>query len=223
MSFKTYPIIWIILFCFGFPTVALGQYIQKETIIEKDKTTTYAVIYSEGLAGAAQWGTGVKMMKDGTTIRHQVSKGNGGNLSVNDRIPFRFIVATQDVGNNDLNWMQAQGVNSGGQDEKPDFTATGGDTGCRKYGDDGQPGAGRKWRVPTQRELQLMWIFREAIGVIYSGNPMEGTTGTAKRYWASTEKGATDAWFFEFAPGIPYCDTQPKNTQNGMVRCVSDY
>lgn len=29
-----------------------GQYIQKETV----GGTTYAVIYSEGLAGAAQWG-----------------------------------------------------------------------------------------------------------------------------------------------------------------------
>lgn len=217
MSFKTYSILWIVLFCFGFPSGVFGQYILKETIGGK----TYAVIYADSLAGSAQWGLGVKMMRNGTTIRHQVAKGNGGNLSVNDRIPFRFIVADQDVGNNG-DWMTAQGVNSGDQDEKSDFSGTGVSTGCRQYGAIGQPGEGRQWRVPTQRELQLIWMFRQPIGLI-SGNPME-ESGKTKRYWASTEKGATEAWFFEFAPGKPYCDTQAKTKSDGtVVRCVSDY
>lgn len=217
MSFKTCSILWIVLFCFGLPSGVFGQYIQKETIGGK----TYAVIYAEGLAGAAQWGSGVKIMRNGATIRHQVSKGNGGNLSVNDRIPFRFIVAPTDVGSNDKNWMAVQGVNDGGQDDNPDFATTA-NTGCRWYGTAGAPGEGRKWRVPTQRELQLMWMFREAIGAIYKDKLME-ETGRTKRYWSSTEKGATDAWFFDFTSGKPYCDIQAKSTANGMVRCVSDY
>lgn len=217
MSFKTYSILWSVLFCFGFPLEVFGQYIQKETIGGK----TYAVIYSDGLAGSARWGLGVKMMRNGTTIRHQVSKGNGGNLSVNDRIPFRFIVATEDVGSNDRSWMAVQGVNDGGQNQNTDFTTTA-NTGCRWYGTAGAPGAGRKWRVPTQRELQLMWMFREPIGVIYKNKLME-EAGKTKRYWSSTEKGTTDACFFDFTPGMPYCDTQAKSTANGMVRCVSDY
>lgn len=217
MSFKTYSILWSVLFCFGFPLEVFGQYIQKETIGGK----TYAVIYSDGLAGSARWGLGVKMMRNGTTIRHQVSKGNGGNLSVNDRIPFRFIVATEDVGSNDRSWMAVQGVNDGGQNQNTDFTTTA-NTGCRWYGTAGAPGAGRKWRVPTQRELQLMWMFREPIGVIYKNKLME-EAGKTKRYWSSTEKGTTDAWLFDFTPGMPYCDTQAKSTANGMVRCVSDY
>ena len=44
MSFKTYSILWIVLFCFGFPTGIFGQYIQKETIGGK----SYAVIYADG-------------------------------------------------------------------------------------------------------------------------------------------------------------------------------
>lgn len=219
MSFKIYPILWIVLFCFGFPSGVFGQYIQKETIGEK----TYAVIYADGLAGAAQWGAGVGMTKNGATIRHQVSRGNGGNLSVNDRIPFRFIVAPTDVGNNDENWMTVQGVSDGGNNNNPDFT-TPANTGCRLYGTgaSGTPGAGRKWRVPTQRELQLMWMFRDPIGLIYKEKPME-EPNRKKRYWASTEKGANQAWFFDFEKGMPYCDTQTKSTVNGMVRCVSDY
>lgn len=216
-SFKIYPILWIVLFCFGLPSGVFGQYIQKETIGGK----TYAVIYSEGMAGAAQWGTGVKMMRNGTTIRHQVSKGNGGNLSVNDRIPFRFIVATEDVGDNNQNWMMVQGLNDGGRDQNADFTTTE-NTGCRLYGADGSPGAGRTWRVPTQRELQLMWMFREPIGLIYKENPMEESDKT-KKYWSSTERGTDYAWFFEFTPGMPCCDIQDKREVKGMVRCVSDY
>lgn len=218
MSFKTYSILWTVLFCFGFPTGVFGQYIQKEETIGGK---TYAVIYADGLAGAARWTPGVKMMRNGATIRHQVSKGNGGNLSVNDRIPFRFIVAPEDVGNNDGSWVTVQGVNDGGLNQDPDFTTTA-NTGCRWYGTAGAPGAGRKWRVPTQRELQLMWMFREPIRVIYQNKPME-EAGKTKRYWSSTEKGTTDAWFFDFTPGMPYCDTQAKSTANGMVRCVSDY
>lgn len=217
MSFNTYSILWIVLFCFGFPSGVFGQYIQKETIGEK----TYAVIYADGLAGAARWVPGVKMMRNGTTIRHQVSKGNGGNLSVNDRIPFRFIVAPEDIGDNNRNWMTVQGVNDGGQNQNSDFTTTA-NTGCRWYGTADAPGAGRTWRVPTQRELQLMWMFREAIGAIYNTKPME-EAGKTKRYWSSTEKGTDQAWFFDFTLGIPYCDTQAKNTVNGMARCVSDY
>lgn len=187
MSFKIYFILWIVLCCFGFPSGAFGQYIQKETIGGK----TYAVIYADGLAGAAQWGIGVKMMRNGATIRHQVNKGNGGNLSVNDRIPFRFIVAPTDVENNNKNWMAVQGVNDGGQNQNSDFTTTA-NTGCRWYGASGAPGAGRKWRVPTQRELQLIWMFREPIGLIYTNNPME-EAGKTKKYWSSTEKGADQA------------------------------
>lgn len=217
MSFKTCSILWGVLFCFGLPSGVFGQYIQKETVGGK----TYAVIYSDGLAGAARWEAGVRMMKDGATIRHQATKGNGGNLSVNDRIPLRFIVATEDVMNNNADWGVVQGVRSGLSNNDPTFPNAQ-NTGCRKYGTAGQPGEGRTWRVPTQRELQLMWMFREPIGLIYKENPME-ETGKKKKYWSATEKGTDQAWFFVFAPGMPNCDAQSKIMASGMVRCVSDY
>lgn len=220
MSFKTYSVLWTVLFCFGLPSVAFGQYIRKEQITQNSQTKTYAVIYAEGLAGAAQWAPGVKMMRNGATIRHQVSKGNEGNLSVNDRIPFRFIVAPTDVGSNDMTWAAVQGVTDGTSDNKADFNSSG-KSGCGSYGNT-EPGAGRTWRVPTQRELQLMWLFREPIGLI-TGNSMEGSSGAPKKYWASTEAGPGDAWFFDFELGNPFCGIQKKNLTNGMVRCVSDY
>ena len=87
MSFKYYillPIVWV---CLCFPSDAFGQYIKKETV----NSQVYAVIYAEGLAGSAQWVSGFKMMKNDATIRHQVSRGNGGNPIVNDRIPMQLM------------------------------------------------------------------------------------------------------------------------------------
>lgn len=215
MRFGTYYMLLFILTCFGFPSDASGQFIRKEVAGVK----TYAVIYAEGMAKSAQWVAGFRMMRNGTTIRHQVSGGNGGNLSVNDKIPMRFIVAPTDL--SALTWMQAEGGTGGGNDLNADFAGPQ-NTGCRLYGSAGQPGAGRKWRVPTQRELQLMWMFRVPVGVIYPSAPMETATAVTKNYWSSTEKDAGNAWFFDFKKDEPSCSWQTKSTP-AYVRCVSDY
>lgn len=213
MIFKYYILLSIVWVCACFPLHVFGQYIQKETVNGKD----YAVIYSEGLAEAARWGTGFRMTKDGATIRHQVDRGNGGNILVNDKIPMRFIVAPTDVPNPNT-WMEAEGVsadNNGNLDAT--FSGTN-PSGCLNYSNG--VGTGRKWRLPTQRELMLMWMFREPIGIIYSGGAMGSAAD--KKYWAATEKDATNAWYFDFTANTPACSWQTKNTK-ARVRCVSDY
>lgn len=223
MKYKYYFALSVLLVSLYFPTGAYGQLIRKETI----GSETYAVIYAEGLSGAAQWQPGFNMMsavsgggeEKRATIRHQVSKGNGGNTSVNDRIPYRFIVAPTDLTN--ATWMSAAGV---GSNNKGNLNATfmsAENSGCAKYGTTGQPGAGRTWRVPTQRELQLMWLYRVPIGIVYPRAPMEESVPT-KFYWASTEQDADNAWAFDFRFNMPSCFTQNKGTTS-YVRCVSDY
>ncbi len=209
MSFKYYSTLLIVLVCLGFPSEAFGQYLRKETVNAKD----YAIIYSEGLAGAAKWEAGMKMTRNGATIRHRVSKGNGGNPSINDKIPMRFIVAPEDVAN--VTWMQAGGVTGGNGNLNADFTTTNTGTGCNGYNY-----GSRKWRVPTQRELQLMWLFRAPIGIIYPSGAMENVS--TKNYWASTEQDADNAWIVDFKQDVPHCFWQPK-TNTANVRCVSDY
>lgn len=216
MSLKYYIILSIVWVWFSSPLDTFGQYILKDTVT-LSKGKKYAIIYSEGLAKSAQWNLGFKMMRDSATIRHQVSKGNGGNLSVNDKIPVRFIVAPSDIV--DVNWMQAGGVTGGNGNLNADFASTTENTGCGGYGKTTE-GLGRTWRVPTQRELQLIWLFRVPIGIIYPTAPMENAS--TKNYWASTEKDAANAWAFDFKQGIPHCFWQPKTTP-GYVRCVSDY
>ena len=206
MSFKYYillPIVWV---CLCFPSDAFGQYIKKETV----NSQVYAVIYAEGLAGSAQWVSGFKMMKNDATIRHQVSRGNGGNPIVNDRIPMRFIIAPTDVAN--VTWMQAEGAGDGNGNLNADFRSTAA-TGCRSYKIAGDPN--RKWRVPTQRELQLMWLFREPVGIIYPAAQMENVS--SKIYWAATEEDAANAWYFDFKQGVPQCSWQLKTTSRSVL------
>ncbi|EXY16975.1 Lcl domain-containing protein [Bacteroides fragilis] len=215
MSLKYYIILPVVWVCLCFPSGAFGQYIQKETVNSKE----YGVIYSEGLAGSAQWTPGFRMMRNGATIRHQVSHGNGGNPIVNDRIPMRFIVAPTDVAG--VTWMQAEGASDGNGNLDADFGSTAA-SGCRSYGNTAD-GGGRTWRVPTQRELQLMWLFRKPVEIIYPAAKMESeNASTSKTYWAATEKDDNNAWFFDFKQGMPQCSWQPKTTA-GYVRCVSDY
>lgn len=218
MNFKYYIILSIAWVCICFPLHVFGQYIQKETVDNK----IYAVIYSEGLAESARWGVGFKMTKNGATIRHQVDQGNEGNILVNDKIPMRFIVAPTDVPN-DNTWMEAEGVLASNNGNLGAVFSGTNPSGCFNYSNG--VGKGRKWRLPTQRELQLMWMFREPIGIIYpniggTSNPM-GSAST-KKYWAATEKSATEAWYFDFTANSPACSWQAKNT-SFRVRCVSDY
>lgn len=225
MNFRYYIILSIACACACFPLHAFGQYIQKETVNGKP----YAVIYSEGLAGAARWGAGFSMAKKGATIRHRVDEGNGGNILVNDKIPMRFIVAPTDV-NNPQPWSEAGGGKAGANQDleaglvmkdgyNPASPTAATTVGCTYYGIEG-PGAGRKWRLPTQRELNLMWVFRHPIGIIYPEGPME--SASSKKYWAATEKDAANAWYFDFQTGFPACSWQLKTTAS-RVRCVSDY
>lgn len=210
MSLKYYSILLTVLIYFGFPSEVFGQYIRKETVNGKN----YAIIYSEGLAGAAKWQAGMKMTRKGATIRHQVAKGNSGNPSINDKIPMRFIVAPGNM-EMEVTWIQAGGVTGGNGNLNADFASTEAGSGCSGYNY-----GSRKWRVPTQRELQLMWLFREPIGIIYPSQPMENTS--SRLYWASTEQDADNAWVFDFKQGVPHCFWQSK-TAKANVRCVSDY
>ena len=73
---------------------------------------------------------------------------------------------------------------------------------------------GSGWRLPTQRELMLMWIFRTKI------NDLSGTAFlSSTHYWAATENSATNVWYITFTPG--YTNTVFK-TNNNRARCVRE-
>lgn len=211
-----------LLFCLLPAATAFGQELRKEALKGTDglQAADYAVFYSNGMPESAIWPLGMKLMaKDadgtyGSTIRHTESKGNGENIAVNDKVPYRFIIAPKDGGDGStVTWAAAMGLNtSANNDLAADGSVVG--TGCDGYfTDEFKDG----WRLPTQREMMLMWLFREGINTVYSQNQL-----TADQYWTATENAEAQAWYLDFSTAAPQSENGAKNTSK-KYRCVRDY
>lgn len=203
------------------PVLAVsGQEIRKETL--KGNTSgagkAYAVFYSTGMAASAVWPIGMKLSRNGATIRHTPQKGNGDNISVNDKVPFRFIIAPAGPADGGTRyWAAAMSFNTGTGGDNTNLNPNGGSSisnaGCRAYSTAEFPAG--SWRLPTQRELILMWIFRNAINAIYPSALMTG-----KSYWSATEYDDTNAYSLG-EDGI--IEVKGKGSVSLYLRCVRDY
>lgn len=216
-----------LLLCLLPAAAAFGQELRKENLKGTAGTagSDYAVFYSYGMPESAVWPLGMKLSRDGATIRHTEAKGNGDNLPINDRVPFRFIIAPTDEGSGSGTrfWAAAMGIHGGGGGDndnlEPDGNFNPGLTGgCKNYKTDEFPDG---WRLPTQREMMLMWLFKDGINAIYSGGqfPSDGES----RYWTATEYSKTEAWCFDFADNQPQSIVATKGSGSYKVRCVRDY
>jgi hypothetical protein len=54
------------------------------------------------------------------------------------------------------------------------------------------------WRLPTQREFQLIWIFNNALNAVL---PSIGYVFSAAYYWCATEVNTSEAWYINFNNG----------------------
>lgn len=196
-------------------SAAFGQQLNKEKLKGTNAAnagSNYAVFYSAGMPESAIWPLGMRLSRNGATIRHTHEKGNGTNINVNGKVPFRFIIA-QDDGLSEANWAAAGGFNtSANNDLQPDGVAA--TTGCASYSTNEFPNG---WRLPTQREMMLLWLFREGINAIYSGAPL-----TADKYWTATEQTTNKAWYMDFSATTPQIIYNSK-TSTYKFRCVRDY
>lgn len=117
----------------------------------------------------AIWPIGTVLTRKNATVRHQVDKGNDGNIDVNGRISSRFIIDPEDFQNKSIQWIFASGFDdSGNNNWAADFVSPNASRGCASV-----TRGGRKWRLPTQRELQLMWLLKQGINQIYTANKMD--------------------------------------------------
>lgn len=73
---------------------------------------------------------------------------------------------------------------------------------------------GEGWRLPTQRELQLIYIFKGAVG------DLGGTALPSNYYWAGTESSYADNWIL--APSSGYTYHNSKTYANVCARCVRE-
>lgn len=192
---------------------AFGQQLKKENLKGTNAANTgsnYAVFYSAGMPESAIWPLGMKLSKNGRTIRHTSQKAIGSNIIANDKVPFRFIIAPAD--GSATNWAAAGGFNaSANNDLQPDGVAA--MTGCANYSTTEFPDG---WRLPTQREMMIIWLFREGINTVYDSSQLSG------RYWSATENTANKAWYMDFNATVPGSNVELK-TNNYKFRCVRDY
>lgn len=226
MNFKTKhmtPKLFItaIILCLLPVSAAFGQQLKKEKLKGTNagaSGSNYAVFYSAGMPESAIWPLGMKLSRGGATIRHTAAKGNGDNISVNDKVPFRFIIApTQDA--TTRFWAAAMGIHGGPGGDNNNLDPDGNfdppfSDGCKSYSTTEFPDG---WRLPTQREMMLMWLFREGINAIYSIAQL-----TAERYWSATENATNKAWFLDFNATVPQSGFESKESSY-RYRCVRDY
>lgn len=78
---------------------------------------------------------------------------------------------------------------------------------------------GTNWRLPTQRELQVIFIFKPAIDSLQGGtSTFDSTYGY---YWTATENSQVGnaSWYVKFVDGMT--STQGKTVTN-LVRCIRE-
>lgn len=73
------------------------------------------------------------------------------------------------------------------------------------------------WRLPTQRELLLIWVMKDALAKFSAAG---FTPLTEKYYWSATEYDSNYAWSVDFERG--YSLTDYKTDKNYHVRLVRD-
>ena len=227
MNFKTEHMISklfiaALLLCLLPAYAAFGQQLKKENLrgTQADGGQNYAVFYSAGMPVRAIWPLRRSLMKNGRTDRHTSLSAIGSNTDVNDKVPFRFIIARADGDNasptatTTTTWAGAMGLNTSENNQMiADGTAA--DDGCAIYKTREFPSG---WRLPTQREMMVMWLFQEGINAIYPS----GQLSTTGKYWTATEKDASNAWLMDFSTTAPQSTTDRKS-QVYRFRCVRDY
>ncbi|MFI3265150.1 MAG: hypothetical protein SNG38_07435 [Rikenellaceae bacterium] len=181
----------------------------------------------------------------GVMLRHHTSKGvdqpiTSEGYNTNEKVSFAFLIApciVSDTGeqtsteneNSVMTWEVASGLLlvDGVYIENPE------PTGCAAYTGPGELDKPGDWRLPTQRELQMMFtVVEQAIELLSSGVvDGEAATGT---YWTSTEFSSA---YEMTSADLEYIDTadqvwtvnnftgetaHPGPTAYAMIRCVKD-
>jgi hypothetical protein len=74
------------------------------------------------------------------------------------------------------------------------------------------------WRLPTQRELQMIWIFNDALTIALPA--VSGAALLSVGYRSATEFTASSAWYVDF--GIGNTNHLNDKTFPYLVRCVRE-
>ena len=125
--------------------------------------------------------------------------------SINATVYRKLEIAPRDMGTSGV--LVASGTGDG-------MSWTNGFNRCKSLSYNGI--TANKWRLPTQRELTLIWIFKTAIDDLIGGS----TTFIGNLYWTSNENDASNVWHVDFSTGVVWYN--PKSYTSNRVRCVRE-
>lgn len=128
--------------------------------------------------------------------------------TTNAKVYQRFKVAKADYAMSDLNWFTV--CNWDGTEGVLPATASG----CATYTEEADDADKGQWRVPTQRELALIWIFRETLGDGFAA------LDAGKIYCSATSAVSLDSFYYLKADGT--IDADLKSSAKYVVRCIRD-
>lgn len=152
--------------------------------------------------------------------------GNAGNPDVNEKVSPKFAVSHQNINSSGstttltptVTWLQASGW---GTDASGNLnaSATPADTGCPMYTG---PSGNEKglWRLPTLRELLLIWILNDRLNTLSGFTPFGGYY-----YWTATENNNSAALALNFNTAlttIAGATASTAKTGTNRLRCVRD-
>lgn len=230
----------LLVFCF--PTVQ-AQKVYKKTIGGVD----CAVIDCAGMPKGSVKTTAelvASKTADGRVVRHfqhwqtyQSSYINGTEtMGANNKVSPLFLVGhcqIKDDGTPDnstgsgywaIQWFTAAGyAQAAGSDLKPSTQTASAATGCAAYrGPSGNDPAG-SWRLPTQRELMLIWTLLPQIEALGLSVWSPFRTFSNAYYWSATEQGAQNAYDVNFMDGRCAASQKDLGSYGIQVgRCVRD-
>lgn len=123
-----------------------------------------------------------------------MAENNDETGTINETVFYKLEIAASDL--NNANWVNAYNA-------------------CKSKGTTAN---GEIWRLPTQKELMLMYVFRSAIAAL------GGTMNTSpyekdSYYWSCTELTNTEARYVDFSGGYVY---RRAKSENIHVRCVRE-
>lgn len=135
--------------------------------------------------GAVETETGKKFIEPKANVLAETNAENG---VINATVFYKLEIAATDISSN-TTWVNAYKA-------------------CKGKGTDAN---GEIWRLPTQKELILMYIFSTAI------NDLNGSMNND--YWSGTETNAESSRYVDFSTGLVY----GKNKAESMkARCVRE-
>lgn len=141
--------------------------------------------------GAVETTTGQKFIEPQANA---MAENNGETGTINETVFYKLEIAASDLNTN--NWVGAYNA-------------------CKSKGTTAN---GEIWRLPTQKELMLMYVFRSAIAAL-GGTMNTSSDNKSSYYWSSTELTTDAARYVDFSGGYVY---RRAKSEYIHVRCVRE-